>query len=93
MQNISSKNKNKRLSILVNADLAKKLNEYSEKTNQSLSDIAREALRNYLLQVEKEKANKELAEGYKANYEYYLKTQNDWDYADKEKTGLVSQVK
>ena len=84
MQNYTSESKKERLSFFVHADLAKKLNEFSEKSNLSLSDIAREALKSYLEKIEKEKIEKELAEGYKANYDYYLKTQNDWDYADKD---------
>lgn len=84
MQNLTTEIKKERLSFFVNADLAKKLNEFSEKSNLSLSDIAREALKNYLEKIEKEKTEKELEDGYKANYDYYLKSQSEWEYADKE---------
>lgn len=83
MQNYASESKKERLSFFVNADLAKKLNEFSEKSNLSLSDIAREALKSYLEKIEKEKTEKELEDGYKANYDYYLKSQSEWEYADK----------
>lgn len=84
MQNSTTEYKKERLSFFVNADLAKKLSELSEESNLSLSDIAREALKNYLEKIEKEKTEKELEDGYKANYDYYLKSQSEWDYADKE---------
>ena len=84
MRHFTTEIKKERLSFFVNADLAKKLNEFSEKSNLSLSDIAREALKNYLEKIEKEKTEKELEDGYKANYEYYLKSQSEWEYADRE---------
>lgn len=84
MQNSITEFKKERLSFFVNANLAKKLSKLSEESNLSLSDIAREALKSYLEKIEKEKTEKELEDGYKANYDYYLKTQNEWDYADKE---------
>jgi metal-responsive CopG/Arc/MetJ family transcriptional regulator len=84
MQNSTTEFKKERLSFFVNADLVKKLSELSEESNLSLSDIAREALKSYLEKIEKEITDKELEDGYKANYDYYLKSQSEWDYADKE---------
>lgn len=84
MQNSITEFKKERLSFFVNTDLAKKLSKLSEESNLSLSDIAREVLKSYLEKIEKEKTEKELEDGYKANYDYYLKSQSEWDYADKE---------
>ncbi|MCX6162576.1 MAG: hypothetical protein NTV87_14745 [Ignavibacteriae bacterium] len=81
---IQSENKKERLSFFINSDLSNKINEISEQKNLTVSDIARKALLNFIKQVEKEKIEKDLEAGYKANYNYYLKSQDDWKYADKE---------
>ncbi|MDP2303290.1 MAG: hypothetical protein Q8N03_12795 [Ignavibacteria bacterium] len=41
-------------------------------------------MQNYIDQMEKERIENELEAGYKANFEYYLKSQGEWKYADKE---------
>jgi metal-responsive CopG/Arc/MetJ family transcriptional regulator len=80
-----SKNKKKdRLSFFVDTDLSNKINQISKQTNLSASEIARNALQNYIEQIEKEKIEKELEYGYKANSSYYIKSQKEWEYADKE---------
>ena len=84
MPSIQSLNKKERLSFFVNPELSKRINKISKQTNLPVSEIAREALQSYIDQVEKEKIEKELEVGYKANYEYYLKSQEEWKYADKE---------
>ena len=84
MPSIQSINKKERLSFFVNPELSKRINKISKQTNLPVSEIAREALQSYIDQVEKEKIEKELETGYKANYEYYLKSQEEWEYADKE---------
>ncbi len=84
MPSIQSLNKKERLSFFVNPELSKRINKISKQTNLPVSEIAREALQSYIDQVEKEEIEKELETGYKANYEYYLKSQEEWEYADKE---------
>jgi len=84
MPSIQSLNKKERLSFFVNPELSKRINKISKQTNLPVSEIAREALQSYIDQVEKEKIEKELETGYKANYEYYLKSQEEWEHADKE---------
>jgi len=79
-----SKTKKERLSFFVNQDLSKKVNRISKQTNQAVSELARKALKEYIEQIEKEKIEQELENGYKANYDYYLKSQEEWNYADKE---------
>ena len=84
MPTIQEQNKKERLSFFVNSDLSDKVNRISKQTNLPVSEIARKALQNFVDQVEKEKIETELEDGYKANYDYYLKTQQEWKYADKE---------
>ncbi len=84
MPSVQEQNKKERLSFFVNSDLSEKVNKISEQTNLTVSEIARQALVNFIDKVEREKIEKELEAGYKANYEYYLKSQEEWKNADKE---------
>lgn len=84
MPSVQLKNKKERLSFFVNSELSNKVNQISKQTKLTVSEIARNALLNYVAEIEKEKIEKELEAGYKANYEYYLKSQEGWKYADKE---------
>jgi predicted transcriptional regulator len=84
MPTVQDQNKKERLSFFVNAELSNKVNRISKQTNLPVSEIARKALQNFIDQLEKEKLETELEAGYKANYDYYLKTQEEWKYADEE---------
>lgn len=83
MSSLQTQNKKERLSFFVDSELSKKVDRISKQTNLTVSDIARKALQNFVVQAEKEKTDKELEAGYKANYNYYLKSQEEWQYADK----------
>jgi predicted transcriptional regulator len=84
MPSVQEQNKKERLSFFVNSDLSEKVNQISEQTNLTVSEIARQALVNFIEKVEKERIEKELEAGYIANYDYYLKSQEEWKHADKE---------
>ncbi len=84
MSIIESKNKKERLSFFINRELSHKVNRISKRTKLSISEIGRNALQNYIEQIEKEELDKELEEGYIANNAYYKKSQDEWKYADKE---------
>ena len=84
MPSVQTQNKKERLSFFVNSELSKKVSKISKQTNLTVSEIARKALQNFIDNLEKEKIENELEAGYKANYDYYLKTQEKWKYADKE---------
>ena len=84
MSSAQSLNKKERLSFFINSETSKRVNNISKQTKLPVSEIARRALQSYIDQVEKEKIEKELEAGYKANYEYYLKSQEEWKHADKE---------
>jgi predicted DNA-binding protein len=84
MSSVQSLNKKERLSFFINSETSKRVNNISKQTKLPVSEIARRALQSYIDQVEKEKIEKELEAGYKANYEYYLKSQEEWKHADKE---------
>lgn len=73
-----------RISFFVLSDISEKLNQVAKTEKTSISGIVREAIKSYLTEIEKNKINRELEEGYKANHNYYLKSQKDWEYADKE---------
>jgi len=61
------------------SELSNKISSIAKQRNLPLSEIVRNALQFYI-----EKIENELEAGYKANYNYYLKTQEDWKFADKE---------
>ena len=84
MQTNQISNKKERLSFFVNSDLSDKINKISKQNKTTVSEIARKALQFYIEQIEKERIDKELENGYKENYDYYLKSQEDWKYADSE---------
>ncbi|MFH1198420.1 MAG: ribbon-helix-helix domain-containing protein [bacterium] len=84
MPSIQERDKKERLSFFVNSELSSKVSRISKQTKLPVSEIVRKALQNFIDQVEKEKIETELEAGYKSNYEYYLKTQEEWKYADKE---------
>ena len=73
-----------RFSFFLQKDLSEKIYKLSRQTSKSISNIAREALTQYLQNIEKERIEKELDEGYKANYNYFAKQQDIWKYADSE---------
>lgn len=84
MATIQMKEKKERLSFFIKSELYNKINHISTQTGLTVSEIARKALQNYIDKIEKEKIEKELEDGYKINYDYYLKSQESWKYADKE---------
>lgn len=84
MSTVKSNNKKERMSFFVNSELSNMVSKISKQTNLTVSEIARKALQNFIDQMEKEKIENELEAGYKANYEYYLRSQEEWKYADKE---------
>jgi predicted transcriptional regulator len=84
MPSLPVTNKKERLSFFVNSELSDKVNKISKQTKLTISEIARNALQNYIDKIEKEKIENELEAGYKANYDYYLKSQEKWKNADKE---------
>ena len=84
MSTVQITNKKERLSFFVNSELSEKVNRISKQSKLTVSEFVRRALQNYIDLMEKEKINNELEAGYKANYDYYLKSQEDWKYADKE---------
>lgn len=85
MTNIITKsNKKERLSFFVNSELSEKVNQISKQNKLTTSEIVRNALQEYILKLEKARIESELEDGYKANHDYYLKSQKEWEYADKE---------
>ena len=77
------KSKKARLSFFVTSELSDKINKISKQYKLTVSEITCEAIRNYIQQIEKVKTERELETGYEANYDYYLRSQKDWEYAEK----------
>jgi len=73
-----------RISFYVNSEISEKIDEISNQSNLSISDIIRTALIYFIDRYEKDKINEELEEGYKENSQYYMKMQDEWKYADHE---------
>ena len=84
MSSVLAQNKKERLSFMINSELSDKINKISKQTKTTASDIARKALQIYIDQQEKERIVKELEVGYKSNYEYYQKSNEEWKHADHE---------
>ncbi|GJQ61009.1 MAG: hypothetical protein SCALA702_00620 [Melioribacteraceae bacterium] len=76
--------KKERMSFFINPELSERVSKLSRQTNQTVSEFARKALDEYSRQIELQKTEKELEEGYKANYQYYLNSQDEWKFADNE---------
>ena len=84
MQKLNNQTKKERISFFVNKEFADKVNKIAKQNNQSVSELARTAIQNYIEQLEKEKIAKELEVGYQANYDYYLNSQEEWKHSDNE---------
>ncbi|HMS34203.1 MAG TPA: hypothetical protein PKC91_08950 [Ignavibacteria bacterium] len=85
MSDIITKSKKKeRLSFFVNSELSERVNQISKQSKLTTSEIVRIALQDYVCKLEKVKIESELEAGYKANHDYYLKSQKEWENADKE---------
>jgi hypothetical protein len=82
MPAIPDENRKERLSFFVSAELSDKVNKISQQTNLTVSEIARKALVSFIDTIEKERIEKELEAGYKANHDYYLKPQEEWKDAE-----------
>jgi metal-responsive CopG/Arc/MetJ family transcriptional regulator len=76
-------NKKERTSFFLDSEFAQKVNAIADEINISVSELIRKALDNYIKKIEKERIEKELEAGYKSNYEYYLRSGEEWRYAEK----------
>lgn len=78
----SKKNESVKTKIIFSIDMeyVKKLKKLSIQKGLAINELLSNAIDEYINKIEKEKLNNELESGYKANYNYYLKSQNDWKY-------------
>jgi len=84
MSNGDLENNNIRFSFTIEYKLSEKLKKVLHRTKVPLNEIGKNALQNYIEQIEKRELEKELEEGYIVNYSYYKKSQEYWEYSDKE---------
>jgi len=73
-----------RKQIIFNSEIAEKIEKYSTSLNEDFSKFIREASRERIERIEKERLEKELAEGYAANADLDLKTCDDFKHVDGE---------
>ncbi|MGE5411388.1 MAG: hypothetical protein ACM3MI_10555 [Clostridiales bacterium] len=80
------KKRGHRVSFYVPDDWLKKLNSIilTDEHKKTISEFSREALIQKIEAIEQEKLEKELAEGYQANFDYYLNEAKAWEYVDNE---------
>ncbi len=83
MPAVREDNKKERLNFFIDRELLERVNEISKRTKMTVSEIARKALTMFIDLVEKERIEKELEAGYKANYAHYIDAQEEWKNADK----------
>ena len=76
--------KKEKINFYIPVDLNQSINEVAKELNENVSELLRIAVREFLERYEREKLKRELEEGYKANYDYYLKTNDEFQYADSE---------
>jgi metal-responsive CopG/Arc/MetJ family transcriptional regulator len=72
----------KKINFYASAELYNRTNQAAAELHSSLSEMIRKALEAYLERLATEKIEKELVEGYKANYAYDLKMNEEWKFAD-----------
>ena len=68
-----------RIHFIASPVLVKKIKAYTHTHHVSKSDLIRRAVQYYLETEEASKRDRDLKEGYQANYHYYLQTNNDWE--------------
>ena len=73
-----------RVNFLVPKELVEKARWAAGELDCSLSDFFRVAISNFLKEYEMARMEKELEEGYKANYTYYANLNKEWEFADSE---------
>ena len=84
MQGLSATVEKTRLNLIVPSDLSQRASRYAKETGKTVSDIVRTAIAHYIAEMEAQKLERELEEGYKANWEYYSKMSKEWEAADAE---------
>lgn len=74
--------KNERVNFNIPHSLAKRATIIAQETQQNLSELFRAALLSYIKKIERLKLEKELEEGYKANYNYFANSNKEWGIVD-----------
>ena len=84
MENPIISGNKERVNFLVPRELAQKARWAAGELDCSLSDLFRVAISNFVREIERGRIEKELEEGYKANYSYYANLNKEWEFADSE---------
>ncbi|MCX6137294.1 MAG: ribbon-helix-helix domain-containing protein [Ignavibacteriales bacterium] len=82
MENSITTNSKSRLNLVMPADLNEEMKTWADKLQVTISDIVRQAVCDYLRKLENDRIERELREGYIANYDYYKRESEAWKYAD-----------
>ena len=76
--------KKDKINLLMPRELTESASKVAKELNKSLSELVRKALKEFIDNFEKRRLEEQLREGYEANYNYYLKTDNEFKFADSE---------
>jgi len=76
--------KSKKLNFLAPESLVIKIGLLAKENKLTESDFIRQAIARHIEEMETKKFERELEEGYKANYDYYLNMDKEWQFADGE---------
>lgn len=78
------KKKNIRINFLAPETLAFKIDLLAKEKSLTKSALMKKAITDYIDNAERKIFEKELEDGYKANYRYYLNMDKEWHFADSE---------
>ncbi|MGD1044591.1 MAG: hypothetical protein ABR936_04570 [Bacteroidota bacterium] len=84
MQSTIIANEKKRFTFNGTVELERKTSWLTDFLRTSTSDVFRKAIEEYYEKVRQEMIERELEDGYKSNYKYYAKMNQEWEFADSE---------
>jgi hypothetical protein len=84
LQKSSLPRNKQRVNFLFPREMIQEARRAAGELDYSLTDFFRAAVTSFLKDYEKMKIEKELEEGYRANYSYYANSNKEWEIADSE---------
>ena len=76
--------KKDKINLLMPRELTESASRVAKELNKSLGELVKKVLKKFINNFEKRKLEKQIREGYEANYNYYLKTDDEFKFADLE---------
>ena len=81
---ITETKKDARINFITSTELDQKIASVASEIGVTKSEFIREAVKEYISRVEKERLRTELEAGYKANYAFDAQLNEEWEVADAE---------